>query len=228
MLMKRIAQPESSGDASRRRELPQGFTLLELLIAMGLLVLLVAIMMGALRLSSRSVAAGERRMETQERFRTVSALLDSQIQSQMPLTYEEEGGQRYYFRGDRQALRLATNSSIWGGVRGYVIVQYRIEAGRNGKQTLYASEESPGVEGKRETELFTNADEIFFAYYRREPNEDAGYWREEWDDDTAFPEKIKLHVDQGAGKFDFQFPVRARGNRVAVPLVPVSASGGTK
>ena len=106
-----------------------GFTLLELLIAMSLLVLIISITMGALTLASRSVAAGERTMEGHERFRTVTAVLDAQIQSHLPLAYEEEDYERYYFRGTNKTLRLATNYSIWSGGRGYVIVNYRVAAG---------------------------------------------------------------------------------------------------
>jgi general secretion pathway protein J len=215
-------------DITGLKESRQGFTLLELLIAMSLLVLIVSITMGALRLASRSVAAGERTIENQERFRTVTAVLDAQIQSQIPLTYEEEGNKLYYFRGDNKALRLATNYSIWGGGRGYVIVNYRVVAGDGGKQTLYASEQSPGIEGTRETGLFTNASELFFEYYHKEPDEDVGNWVEQWNDEMAIPERIRLHVGYGAQKFLFQFPLRAQGKTVLVPMTPLSTPGGKK
>ena len=69
-----------------------GFTLLELLISLTLLVVIVVIAMGAMRLGSRSVAAGEKKMDDRERFRTVLSIIDAQIQSQLPLTYDEEAG----------------------------------------------------------------------------------------------------------------------------------------
>ncbi len=206
----------------------QGFTLLELLIAMGLLVLIVSITMGALRLASRSVAAGERTTENQERFRNVMGILDAQIQSELPLTYEEEGNKAYYFRGDSKTLRLATSYSIWSGGRGYVIVSYRVEAGDRGKQTLYAAEQSPGIEGTREARLFTDASEIYFEYYDKNPDEDAGTWSKDWHDETAVPQAVRLHVGYGAKKFLFRFPLRARGETVLVPLKPFSISGGAK
>src|SRR3990172_5022328 len=99
-----------------------GFTLLELLIAMTLLVLIAAITMGALRLASRSVEAGERRMENQERFRMATAVMDAQIQSHLPLTQAKDEFRKYYFRGDDKTMRVATSYSIWGGRQGFVIV----------------------------------------------------------------------------------------------------------
>src|SRR4030042_1800886 len=115
---RRIARVERR---NQRRSPASGrcFTLLELLISRTLLVVIVVIAMGAMRLGSRSVAAGEKKMDDQERFRTVLSLIDAQIQSQLPLTYEEARNRKYYFRGDGKALRFSTSYSIWSGRRGY-------------------------------------------------------------------------------------------------------------
>lgn len=185
---------------------------------MTLLVLIVAITMGALRLASRSVVAGERRMENQERFRMAATVMDAQIQSHLPLTQKKDEFRKYYFRGDDKTLRMATSYSIWGGRQGYVIVNYRVESGDRGKETLYAAEETPGSGGKRETELFTNASEIFFEYYHQEPDEETGRWLEQWSKENAVPEGIRLHVNFGAKKYLFLFPIRAKGAILPEPL----------
>ena len=187
---------------------------------MSLLVLIVSITMGALTLASRSVAAGERTTEGHERFRTVTAVLDAQIQSHLPLTYEEEDYETYYFRGTNKTMRLATNYSIWGGGRGYVIVNYRVAAGNDGKQTLYAAEQPPGIEATREIGLFTDASEIFFEYYQKGLDEDTGQWSGQWSDELALPEKIRLHVAYGTKKLVFLYPLRAEGKTVVVPMTP--------
>ena len=81
---RKTARPAARG---RSRPADGGFTLLELLISMTLLVVILVVTMGAMRAGSRSVAAGERKMEAQERFRAVLAIMDAQIASQIPLTY---------------------------------------------------------------------------------------------------------------------------------------------
>jgi general secretion pathway protein J len=213
----------------RHRRCPDhGFTLLELLVAMSLLVMIVSIMMGALRLAYRSVAAGERKMEYQERFRTVAAVMDAQIQSQLPLTYEAESGKANYFHGDAKNLRLTTAYSIWGGRQGYVLVDYRVEADDGGGETLYAYEQTPGIEGKRETRLFTAATEMSFDYFTREPSDDAGKWSEQWDDENLLPAAVGLHVRYGTRKLAFQFPVRSLGETAPLPMAPFSATGVLK
>lgn len=220
-------QKKSLGDGQKSgvSVFQKGFTLLELLIAMTMLVLIVTISMGALRMASRSLAAGDRRAEAQERFRTVMTVMDAQIQSQLPLTYEAPGGKTNYFLGGRTNLRIMTNYSIWGGRMGYFLVDYQVGDDDTGKRTLKAFEQVPGMEQKREVGLFMGASDIFFEYYRRDPAEARGTWSDQWTDGTAFPEAIRLNVSYGARKNIFFFPVRARGEISAVAMTPPVAGG---
>ncbi len=194
----------------------RGFTLLELLISMTLLVMILVITLGALRISSRSVAAGEKKMDSQEGLRTVLSILDAQIQSQVPLTYEEEGQKIYYFKGDRKTLRLSSNHSIWGGQKGYVVVDYRVEADQTGKEVLYASEQIPGIEGRQDTRLI-EATEISFEYFHRDPTEERGKWMDQLSEGTTIPEKIRFHMVNGTKNLVLVFPVRVRGEILTIP-----------
>jgi general secretion pathway protein J len=193
----------------------KGFTLLELLISITLLVLILVVTMGAMRMGSRSVAAGEKKMDAQERLRTVLSILDAQIQSQVPLSYEEQGNKKYYFQGDRKTLRFATNHSIREGRKGYLVVDYRVEAGTPGREMLYASERTPGVEGSRDTWLI-DAKEIVFGYFYREPTDEQGKWVENLSDGTVIPEKISIRMTGPKGDFSLVFPVRVRGEMTQV------------
>ncbi|MDQ7785969.1 MAG: hypothetical protein RDU01_00005, partial [Thermodesulfovibrionales bacterium] len=64
-----------------------GFTLLELTIAITLLALIIIIILGAMQIGIRSVESGEMKIESFERTRASMNILDSQIQSQIPLSY---------------------------------------------------------------------------------------------------------------------------------------------
>ena len=193
----------------------EGFTLLELLISITLLVLILVVTMGAMRMGSRSVAAGEKKMDAQERFRTVLSILDAQIQSQVPLSYDEQGNKKYYFQGDRKTLRFATNYSIRDGRKGYVVVDYKVEAANPGREILYASERTPGIEGSQDTRLI-DAKEIVFAYYYKEPTDEQGKWVENLSDGTVIPEKISFRMTASTGDFSLVFPVRVRGEMTQV------------
>ena len=202
-------------DRRHLSESVSGFTLLELLISMTMLVLIVVIAMGAISISSRSVAAGEKKMEAQDRLRTVISMIDAQVESHIPLTYQEEGNKKYYFQGDKKTLRFSTNYSIWSGRQGYVIVTYKVEDDPGGHEYLSASEQVPGLEGRRETRLLT-ASLISFEYFLKEPAEEQGKWAETLFDGLAIPEKIRIHLTQGTRQLSLVFPVRAGGQMTMV------------
>jgi general secretion pathway protein J len=192
-----------------------GFTLLELLIAITLLVVILVVTLGAVRIGSRSLAAGEKKIDAQERFRTVLAIMDAQIQSQMPLSYEGEDGKRYYFSGEAKTLRFLTCYSIWSGQRGYVIVDYTIEPEEGGREVLYAQEQTPGIEGRLRTRLI-EASGMSFAYFYKSPAEEEGSWTDTLSGGTAVPQKVRFTLTPGVNGFSRVFPVKAQGAAVSV------------
>lgn len=186
----------------------KGFTLLELLISIVILGIIIVILVGAMRLGFRSVDSGERKTESLERMRVSLSIIDSQIQSQIPLTYQEEEAENYYFTGERDSLQLSTNYSIWGGQKGYVIVSYRVSQEEEGKSVLYASEHIVGVEETEETKLLDAFDNIYFEYFYKGPTDEVGNWVEEWTDTSQIPAKIKIHLIKGGKDLPLIVPVR--------------------
>jgi general secretion pathway protein J len=186
-----------------------GFTLIELTISIALIGIIILVVAGTLRLGYRSVESGEKRIESLERIRSSLNIVDAQIQSFVPLSYEDEGEKKYYFKGERGLLQFSTNYSIWGGEKGYVIVTYTITTAENGKQILSASETVVGMGSGRETKLFTNFDTISFAYYFKDPAEEQGKWAEQMTEEDSLPEKVALRLTEGARDFTMVIPLRA-------------------
>jgi prepilin-type N-terminal cleavage/methylation domain-containing protein len=189
-----------------------GLTLLELLISMAIIGIIALIMTGALRLSFRSVESGEKKVEAHERMRSSLAAIDSQIQSEIPLTYDDQGERKYYFLGERGFLQFASNYSIWGMGQGYVIATYTVETEENGKQILYVTENTIGVENIRTTRLFDAFDTIYFEFFYKDPTEEEGTWVEEWTDEFTMPEKVRIHLVEGVRDLAMIIPLRARGS----------------
>lgn len=186
-----------------------GFTLLELLISIAIIGIIVVIVSNAFRLGFRSIDSGENKIDSLERFRTSFRIINSQIQSEIPLKYKEDNKEKYYFKGDRESLQFATNYSIWGGLRGYVIVMYRVEQDNLGKRALYASENIVGIEAKREVKLFDNYDEIYFEYFFKDLTEKEGEWADELQEEQdKMPEKIRLHLVDGVKRLSIILPIR--------------------
>jgi prepilin-type N-terminal cleavage/methylation domain-containing protein len=193
-----------------------GFTLLELLISIVILGIIILIVGGAMRLGFRSVDAGEKKAESIERFMSSLNIIDSQIQSILPLTSNdsnneentEEDTTNSNFTGSKDSLQFSSNYSIWGVQRGYVTVSYDVLSEDAGKPVLYATENIMGTDESKETKLLDSFDEIYFDYFYKDPTEEEGKWVEEWTDDTILPEKIRLHLIKGQRDLALIIPVR--------------------
>ncbi|MBN1547721.1 MAG: prepilin-type N-terminal cleavage/methylation domain-containing protein [Syntrophaceae bacterium] len=216
-VMKLLRRDVTKGKTARGAQL--GYTLLELLIAMSLMVVIVGIMGGALALSYRSVEKSEVNIEKQERFRSAFSIMDAQIQSQLPITYDESGTKMIYFQGDAKNLQMATNYSIWGSGQGYVIVAYKIEDEMSGEQTLYAYEQTPGFDDTRKTALFKDATEISFAYLNPGVDDKPPDWLDEWrSTDLSLPTGVGLHIRYGTNKHFALFPTRSVMDKTLTPM----------
>jgi general secretion pathway protein J len=188
-----------------------GFTLLELIVAITVLVLMAAILAGVVKLSFRSVNAGEKKIRSLERIRASLNLLEWQLNSQVPLAYAENGETRYYFYGSETTLEFSTNYARWGGQRGYVVASYRIEPGESGRYRLNYLERMIGREEAQQAGLLEEMDKISFHYYDRDPAQEQGLWREEWTDTRNIPEKVRVDLVWGGKDFSLIFPLKARG-----------------
>lgn len=187
----------------------RGLTLLELMISIVLVGTILLIVSGAMRLGYRSVNSGEKKVEHLERFRSSLAIIYAQVQSGVPLVSREDVSKRYYFNGAADSMRMATNYSIWGGQKGHVIVEYRVETDDNGTQSLVAGENMVGAEKKNETVLFQGFNAIFFEYFFKDATAPEGRWVNAWDEKAKLPVKIRLHLIRGGKEVSMIIPVRA-------------------
>jgi prepilin-type N-terminal cleavage/methylation domain-containing protein len=188
-----------------------GFTLLELIISIALFSIIVLIIAGAANLGYRSFSSGEKRLNAIERLRASLTIIDAQIQSGVPLTLEDGGVKQYYFMGEQDSLKFSTNYSIWGGQRGYVIVNYRVDADVRGKRTLFASEYKVGMDNQKETKLLEGLDEITFDYFKQDATEEEGEWVSQWVDEEMMPTRIRINLVKGGNSLSYIMPVRVGG-----------------
>jgi len=213
-----IKNLESAGTANNR-----GFTLLELLISMTLLSLIFVIIFGAMRLATRSVDSGEKKIAFLERTRASMRIIDSQIQSLLPVSSSIEGEKTYRFTGEQDTLQFPTNYSVLGRQRGYVMATYKVVTSQNNEKALYLNEtqmvgeteESPEIPDmvaqadKDDTvKLFDGFYEISFKFYKKELGEEEGEWVDTWEDEESVPERIQLHISRDRIEDTIIIPVR--------------------
>ena len=195
-----------------------GYTLLELLLSVSLIVIITAIVGGAIRLGYRSSDSGEKKIDSLERLRMSFRIIDAQLQSEIPLTREGENGREFYFKGNEKSLQFSTNYSVWDGRRGYGLAIYRIEPDGYGKQVMHISENTIGSDSRRETKLFDALDDIYFEYFGEDATNE-GKWISEWTATTGTPQKVRVHLVQGTKKYSIIIPMRAAGSLIKTAAV---------
>jgi prepilin-type N-terminal cleavage/methylation domain-containing protein len=189
---------------------PTGFTLLEMLLAISAFAIIVVIIGGAMRLGYRSQAAGEKRMESTERLRRTVDIISAQIQSSLPLTYDDNGNTKQYFEGDHKRMVLATNYSLLEGRKGYVVSEYVVKDDSSGKESLYSSENRMGTTSKSETLLLDGCDFVDFSYFEKGLTDSEDKWVEQWTSTDATPEKIQVRFKYRGLDHSIVVPIRVR------------------
>jgi len=190
-----------------------GFTLLEVLISISLLMVVIALAGMAMRMGFNSVVSGEKKIEKMERFRSSLQIISSQMGSEIPLLEESSQTKKFRFQGAKNALQISTGYSIWDGIRGYVVVEYQIVEDEKGFKSMKALERSIATGKKMETLLFSGMGDISFEYPgKKDITTGEKKWLEEWGDNKTMPEKVKLNLEYEGEKYSFIMPLRAQNN----------------
>lgn len=181
------------------------------MISVAIIGIMVFILMAVLRLGFRSVEAGEKKIESLERVKASFNAIQAQMDSEIPLTSDQEGEKQYYFKGQQDSLEFSSNYSIWEGEKGFVMVTYQVAVDERGKKTLKASENMVWREDRREIKLLESFDEMSFEYYYQDPTEKEGQWVQEWSEAGFLPKKIRLHLVKDGKDLSLILPLKAGG-----------------
>ncbi len=189
-----------------------GFTLLELMVSLALMVLIVGIVFGSLRIGSRAWERGERDVESHQKTRIVLGMIQRQLASTCVHEVKGPGGKSFLLKGDDKSLTLVSYIPLiptnkYGMVYAYYQVEPKQES--EGERLVFYEKnvvllnEDSDLDSPNEddfTELISGINEIGFEYLKDQDDEDSDVWQQKWDpeDDEGFPKAIKvvLKVDE--------------------------------
>ncbi|MHB8108953.1 MAG: prepilin-type N-terminal cleavage/methylation domain-containing protein [Syntrophorhabdaceae bacterium] len=189
----------------------RGFTLLEVMVSIMLISMLVVIIAGAMSLAYRSIDRGEARSLYLERLKVFFSLMDSQIQSAIPLSREDDEAGGFFFEGSADTVKFASNYSLLEGQRGYVIATYKAVSEGDAGYVFSVSENNIGVENSKDMRVIEGMREIRFEFFRKESESEGveGQWVSEWAEERLFPRKIRISLTFPDRKIVLTIPVRA-------------------
>ncbi len=181
----------------------QGFTLLEVLVAITILGLLLLSATGALRLGNRSWEAGLKRSSKILESRVATEFLRRNITQILPLVQGEGSGNNIIFSGEKDELRFVAPAPIQRPGMGMTEYLIAVEETAEGKNILvYYHDHSPD---KKEFSVSTDSDSVTlvkglkranFGYYGKGIARSDARWHEEWSRNAVqFPQNIRLETE---------------------------------
>ncbi|MCB2101832.1 MAG: prepilin-type N-terminal cleavage/methylation domain-containing protein, partial [Rhodobacterales bacterium] len=188
-----------------------GFTLLEVLVALTLLGVIMAVLFGGLRFGARAWVGGEERVETATEFRAAYRVLRDLAGGSVPATWSRQGDPpAYLFRGAADRLVLATAHPLAAGRPGLHRYAFRVER-RDGGPVLVLyqapvnaedAEDAPDADARPEdgTVLIGPAADMAFAYFGAERPDTPGEWSDDWPHENNLPRLVRLTVTGRDGR----------------------------
>jgi len=186
-----------------------GFTLVELLLAVTLLSMLMALTYGGLRAATRATDRGQQVLEESGRLRMAHQFVRKQINQAVPLGFsqEEDGASlagespiMEVFWGGPDSIRFVGPMPGYLGFGGPQVQELSIINGENGKQLVLTHALVQGFEEERLDDrdpimLIDRIDTAQFQFLARDEEGEIAGWLTSWEDTGSLPVAIALDIE---------------------------------
>ena len=195
-----------------------GFTLLEMVLAMTIFALIGTVLYGAFSLGHRAVEKSQKSFEKNQQLRSVDELLGSYIRSAYPYRFSPQGAP-ILFSGEQDELTFVSSFSLAMGGRGMAKVHLFWEGGEKRAGVLRLEEETPvrvqSEEGDEKPEGIRNGVVVRegvkeFRLTYLDPQGDEAKWEDRWDakEKNTLPRAVRLDYRTEEGReVQWVFPV---------------------
>jgi len=199
-----------------------GFTLLELLVVMSILALIMTASFGAVRLGSKSFAAGITRADRTEQVRATADFLRRQFAQLAPIVHQVDAQAVISFRGDQEAIRFIGPAPQREENAGLYIYKLTTD-GRYNQQSLMLAympydpgdEAISGMQDALQMTLVEQLSEARFEFYGTNYADETPAWYNAWDSaQQVFPQMVRIHLAPAQGGANWPpmtFAIHAEG-----------------
>ncbi len=194
-----------------------GFTLLEVLIAIGISLAIFLILFAALRLGYKAQESGSEKEEVTQKMRILDERISWLIRGVYPFVWTDPtktDEHKIYFEGEDDKLGFVT-SSVDSHAKGpeniaglkYVSI-YADNDGLHTREKVFFLDDAFDDSGGKVATLDPEVTKLEFSYYDLPPGEKSGDWVSDWDpeDKQYLPAAVKVQVTFEHNKKTVELP----------------------
>ncbi len=172
----------------------RGFTLLEVLIALGLISIIMVVLFSSLRTASRAWDAVDRAVYRLDEARRVQRFLDDRLSRAVMLRLKTGRGNPVAFAGDEEHLTFVTPLFEFLEFGGIYTVDIRYKADGKALMLRFAPFDptrplSDQLDEAQEDTLLETVESVRFGYLDR-----RGEWRDRWDRARP-PRRVRIAIE---------------------------------
>jgi len=198
----------------RRIGSTDGFTLIEVILALTIFALMSGILYGAFSLGHSAVEKSEANSTRNQKQRAIADLLGSYVRSSFPYR-ESPQDPSVYFDGDSDSVTFVSAYSQSLGGRGMAKIQISQDEGSNGWSSIKVEETTPvrisGDVGSGVSHSIVLQDNVKdFRLDYLDPQSDDEKWQERWDgkEKRILPRAVRIsYTPQNGKEIRWVFPV---------------------
>lgn len=197
-----------------------GFSLVELLLALTLMSMLLALAYGGLRASTRATDRGQTILEDSSRIRMAHQFVRKQLNQMIPLAFEvsEDGAERSVFQGEPRRIRFVAPMPGYLGFGGPQVQELAIVRGDEGLDlvlwhALLQGFEEDYLYERDPIPLIEDIERAEFSFLMRDEEGELAGWVSQWEDTAILPESVALDIEFGDDVY-IQWPLLTASVRV--------------
>ena len=202
-----------------------GFTLIEVMLAISLVALIMAMAYGGFRASIRATTSGEQLIEETNRLRVTHQFVRTQLSQARSLIIEQDEDDieapQIRFEGEGQRVRFVAPMPGYLSYGGPYVQQFSLERGRDGIDLVFhfalLNGYLPGdIEDSDGVLLLEGLRDGGFFFLDLDEEDQEPFWADFWEDPERLPLAVGLNIDMN------------RDNGVVWPelVTPVLVDGG--
>ncbi len=178
----------------------RGFTLVEVLVAIGLLAFGMTLAIAALRGATQASNHAEATAQRGERLRAVQGFLRSQLSGALPISFQNDtdSGQATLVIGKNDELRFVAGMPGYLGRGGAYLQTFKLVSGADGRQLTFEFQQL-GPDGPLPAErppqvLLDGIADARFEYRTIDSQGRPGSWQGAWNQSGTLPPLLRLRL----------------------------------